>query len=86
MNEINEENKFLIADLVMRGVHASGDEWQFWIDKVEKFIDSLDLPNKKCSECGIEMRLFDWHMRQGMCRGCSEEIMTKMREEGYGEI
>ena len=84
---IPEKTRFIIGNLIMKGVHYSGDEWQLWIEEVAAFIKSLNLPNRKCSSCTTEMLFFDWHMVQGYCDVCTEATLEEMREEdGYGEI
>jgi len=53
----------------------------FILDEVQKAIENLDLPSKKCEICGREMTFFDYHWLDGICEECHIELAKKYEEE-----
>ena len=54
---------------------------QFIIEEIEKAVENLDLPNKRCERCGREMSFFDYHWLQGLCNQCHAELSEEYYEE-----
>ena len=41
---------------------------------IEEAIRKLELPPERCECCGREMSFFEYHLKQGICNYCAEEM------------
>ena len=72
-----------LADTLIKALHLAQniDEANGLFEPIKEKINSLGLPNQKCSRCGELIPYWDWAINQGYCEKCIKELCNKLKKE-----
>ena len=86
-NKFLEKRKLDLGNYLMEAFLAALDTGDIYSigDNLERMIKQIDLPYQKCSRCQNKMSYFEFHLKQGLCDKCADELECEELEEERGK-
>jgi len=82
-NKFLEKRKLDLGNYLMEAFLAALDTGDIYSigDNLERMIKQIDLPYQKCSRCQNKMSYFEYHLKQGLCDKCVDELEKEFEED-----
>ena len=72
---IEEKVALKLMDAIKLAYREDANILNFIITEVHQAIENLNLPKRRCENCGKKMSWFDYHLCNGICPECADKIL-----------